>query len=122
MAVYGLKEKKMPLVEFRKHPVAGGMRGSKIPDFVRGSADYHNPADDTYVGWVADNRDFYLPDTIVELSREAFVTRMLAIHGQQPMTRMGEPGGEPTAMTADEVSVFAGETYDRIVAHCRAED
>ena len=113
----------MPIVEFKKHPVAGGMRGSKIPDFIRGSADYHNPSDDTYVGWVADNRDFYLPDSIVVLDRASFTTRMLAIHAVQPMTTFGgEPGSEPTTMSEAQVTTFAEETYDRIVAHCRAED
>jgi hypothetical protein len=113
----------MPIVEFKKHPVSGGMRGSKIPDFIRGSADYHNPTDDTYVGWVADNRDFYLPDSIVVLDKASFTARMLAIHAVQPMNN-AEPSmeSEPVPMTEAEVTAFAEETYDRIVAHCRSED
>jgi hypothetical protein len=112
----------MPLVEFKKHPVSGGMRGSKIPDFIRGSADYHNPTDNTYVGWVANNRDFYLPDTIVELDRAAFTTRMLAIHAVQPLSTFNGPESAPSVMTEAQVTTYAEETYDRIVAHCQSED
>lgn len=112
----------MPIVEFKKHPVSGGMRGSKIPDFIRGSADYHNPSDDTYVGWVADNRDFYLPDSIVVLDKSSFTSRMLAIHAIQPLTIFDGPNTPPTTMNESQVIAFAEETYDRIVAHCRSED
>jgi hypothetical protein len=114
----------MPLVEFKMHAAAGGNPSRReIPGFIRGSADFFNPADNTYVGWVADNRDFYLPDTIVTLDKAAFVARQLAIHGANPFTRPGEtPEDPPVQLTNEEVTTQAEDTFDRIVAHCQGED
>lgn len=114
----------MPLVEFMMHAAPGGNPSKReIPGFIRGSADYYNPADNTYVGWVADNRDFYLPDTVLVLDKAAFVARQLSIHQASPMVKPGDTPGEPSIeMTTEEVTTWAEQTYDRVVAHCQAED
>lgn len=123
----------MPLVEFMMHATSEigtqrtGMQRTKKPDFIRGSADYFNPADNTYVGWVADNRDFYLPDSVVVLTKETFVQRMLEIHQANPMktpSELNEQGEfvEGEALTNEEVTAFASERYDYIVNHCKTEE
>lgn len=111
----------MPLVEFMKHPVQGATK-SKNPNFIRGSADYYNPDDGTYVGWVPNNRDFYLPETIVVLDKQGFVDRALSIHASHPMQVQEDPFEDEEDMTVEQVTVYAGNEYDRIVAHCENED
>jgi hypothetical protein len=118
----------MPLVEFMLHPVASGKgHRSKIPDFIRGSSDFFNPADNTHVGWVPDNRDFYLPDSVVVLTKETFTQRLLAIHQVNPMRKestLNEQGEtvEGDTMTDEEVTTYANEKYDFIVNHCKTEE
>jgi len=118
----------MPLVEFMMHAASGGIPGKKeIPGFIRGSADFFNPADNTYVGWVADNRDYYLPDTVLVLTKESFAQRMVTMHQINPMKNFpttNENGEEVegTIMTDEEVIAMANEKYDYIVNHCKAEE
>lgn len=112
----------MPLVEFMMHAAPGGNSSKReIPGFIRGSADFFNPADNTYVGWVSEKRDFYLPDTILVLDKAAFVSRQISINEIFPMTKQDESGAY-VEMTLEEVTTHAEETYDRIVAHCKSED
>jgi hypothetical protein len=108
----------MPLVEFMMHAKRNG--GHETPSFIRGSADYYNPNDNTYVGWVSDQRDFYLPETITILDRDTFCTRYLEVHGNRPFTKLVDD--EEVEMTKEEVMASAGSEYDRIVEHCRNED
>lgn len=117
----------MPLVEFKMHGVVGFPKKRQIPEFIQGSADWYNPVDHTYVGWVSGRGDYYVPDTVVVLSKQDFVDRMLRIHAAQPMTK--QPGGVPQGpdvvpetMTDSEVTAFAEQTYDFIFNHCTAED
>lgn len=118
----------MPLVEFMLHAVPNGKsQKSKIPDFIRGSADFYNPADDTYVGWVADNRDFYLPDTITVLTKQTFAERLVAMHQDNPMRKestVNDQGEtvEGDEMTDEEVTNYANDRYDYIVNHCKTEE
>lgn len=114
----------MPLVEFMLHASSGGVRGRKeIPGFIRGSADFHNPADNTYVGWVPDNRDFYLPDTVKVLTKETFAERMVLLHTANPMRKPTEVFGEfGEVMTNEEVIAIANDQYDYIVNHCKTEE
>ena len=125
----------MPLVEFMMHASTdGNPNGRVIPGFIRGSADFHNPTDNTYVGWVADNRDFYLPDTITILDKASFVQRMLAIHQVTPIKgglveqqveqdgRVGVQLVPGPILTEEQVIAMAEERYDFIVNHCKAEE
>lgn len=118
----------MPLVEFMLHAAPGGnFNKREIPGFIRGSADFFNSADNTHVGWVADNRDFYLPDSVVVLTKETFAQRLVAMHQASPMRKestINEQGEtvEGVVMTDEEVTTLANEKYDFIVNHCKTEE
>jgi len=67
------------------------------------------------VGWVLpeSDREFYVPDTVTELSRAEFIARSQAIHAATPMTKMNDdPGQDPVVMTDAEVVAEAGTWYD----------
>jgi hypothetical protein len=65
-------------------------------------------------------RDYYVPDTIVTLTKTEFVARQLAIHASSPFTKpVGDavgPGGERENMTTEEVTAQAEAWYDDFVA------
>ena len=90
----------------------------QVPDFVGDRGHWMSPIDNTFVGWVDDVRDYYVPDTIVTLTKEQFVTRQLAIHAHTPMTKLvpGSVMGDRETMTNEEVTAQAETWYDEFVA------
>lgn len=104
----------MPIVEYKLHKV--GKNAMRAPEWVDDGGYWQNPADKTLVGWVLAeaDRDYYIPDTVTELSKSDFVTRLQTIHADAPYTK-GDPG-EKTNMTNEEVATMAGEWYDNFHA------
>ena len=92
----------------------------QVPDFVGDRGHWMSPIDNSFIGWVEDVRDYYVPDTIVTLTKEQFVARQLAIHAQHPGTKPAVegqgPGGERVNMTNEEVTTQAQNWYDEFVA------
>lgn len=94
------------------------------PGFIGDRGHWYNPADHTLVGWVKDNRDFYVPDTIVTLTKEQLVQRGLAIHAVVPYidTTAAGPVSDPPALTETGVRSMLENWYDNFVAKNTAED
>ena len=57
----------------------------KAPSWVFNGGSFFNPADFTYIGTTknANERDFYLPDTVVTLTKQQLIDRVLKIHKTQ---------------------------------------
>jgi hypothetical protein len=90
-----------------------------IPEWVGDRGHWYDPATETYVGWVDDVRDFYLPDTVVFLSKEDLVQRVLTMHASSPMMKMDPENPGPdnmVAMTEAEVRTTVEAWYDDFVA------
>lgn len=94
------------------------LQGGKkvIPDFIEDRGHWYNSADHTFVGWIRDDRDFYVPDSIVYLSKEDLVQRLLGMHNVNPFAKPTEPGAEAVTMTEVEVREQAEAWYDAFVA------
>ena len=106
----------MAVIEYMLHRINGSSR-AEIPGWVGDRGHWFNSADNTYIGWVDDVRDYYVPDTVVSLSKADFVTRQLAIHATSPfMTMQEDPSAEPVAMTDAEVTTMTEAWYDDFVA------
>ena len=113
----------MPVIEYKLHKV--GPRGQmQAPDWVDDGGYWGNNADHTLVGWVAAeaDRENWVPDTVIELSRADFITRAQGIHATTPYTRLADgasaddPNPEMVDMTTDEVATEAGGWWDAFVA------
>ena len=108
----------MAVIEYMLHK-DGHKR--QVPDFVGDRGHWMSPIDNSFVGWVDDVRDYYVPDTVVTLTKEQFVTRQLAIHAHTPMTKNADgsigpqPGVERVNMTNEEVTAVAQAWYDEFV-------
>jgi hypothetical protein len=93
----------------------------QVPDFVGDRGHGFNPIDNTYLGWVDDVRDYYVPDTVLTLTKQQCVERALRIHAVYPQRKFqtqemvvsGTPGD---IMNDAEVTAAAEEQYDWIVA------
>jgi len=58
------------------------------PSWIEDGGYFQNPDDFTLVGWTPDfgKRDYYVPDTVLVLTRDALIARQLSIHAKYPMT------------------------------------
>lgn len=133
------KEKEMAVVEYMYHVYNGDHR-DHIPGFIKNPGDWYNPSDETFVGWTPTKPKFYVPDTLVILTKEDFVVRALAIHAVEPIRKLREWDEElnqpvnPVDLdstivlrdmeitTEEEVRAYAEEWYDNYVAMNLAEE
>jgi hypothetical protein len=106
----------MAVIEYMLYRVNGGSR-KEIPGFVGDRGHWMSPIDGTFIGWIDDVRDYYVPDTVEILSREQFIARQLAIHAQYPFTDESDLISEtpPTALTNQQVTDQMGAWYDAFV-------
>lgn len=103
----------MPVVEYKMHKQSNT---KIVPDFIKDGGHWYNPDDHTFIGWVPENADYYVPDTLVTLTKEQFMSRAVAIHNARPMTAENDeiPGiGAP--LTAEDVSNLGNSWYDDFV-------
>jgi len=107
----------MAVIEYMLHRINGSAR-AEIPGWVGDRGHWFNPADNTYIGWVDDVRDYYVPDTVTSFTKAEFVTRLLTMHGTTPFQNMNmeDPSADPTNMTDAEVTTMAETWYDDFVA------
>lgn len=107
----------MAVIEYMLHK-DGHKR--QVPDFVGDRGHWMSPIDSSFIGWVDDVRDYYVPDTITTLTKAEFVTRQLTIHASAPFTKPvnegAGPDGERTNMTDEEVTAQAEAWFDDFVA------
>ncbi len=90
-----------------------------IPEWVGDRGHWYDAATETYVGWLDDVRDYYVPDTVLVLSKENLVQRQLTMHSANPMKKQDpeNPGFENmVAMTEAEVRESVEAWYDEFVA------
>lgn len=117
----------MAVVEYMHHVFDGDHR-RHIPGFIHDRGHWHNPADDTWVGWTKTKPDYYVPDSLVTLTKEAFVQRCFVIHANNPIMvpdpsnpGIGMGNMVPLASEA-EVRAHAEQWYDAFVARNLAEE
>lgn len=106
----------MPVVEYMMH--RDGPR-RQVPEFIGDRGHWMNSADNTFIGWVDDNPNYYVPSTLHTLTKEQFVTRLLTMHAAAPFTNNADgvenPEEEVTNMTDAEVTTMAETWYDNFV-------
>tara|TARA_Y100001954_G_scaffold207032_1_gene230146 strand:+ start:854 stop:1168 length:315 start_codon:yes stop_codon:yes gene_type:complete len=90
------------ILEYKMHMTAGGMM---TPVWVEDGG-YWAKSDHTKIGWSPDeaDREYYIPDTVTELTATELEARVLAMHSADPFLKMSEkPEDDPVEMTTDEV-------------------
>ena len=96
------------ILEYKMHMTAGGMR---TPEWIEDGG-YWGKSDHTMIGWSPDeaDREYYIPDTVTELTATELETRVLALHADNAFTKPGEtPEDDNTEMTTDEVKKMVSD-------------
>lgn len=86
-----------------------------IPWYIKNFGHWHNVVDETFVGWVEDKRNYYVPDSLVVLSKTDFVNRALRMHAANPLHKFINAMPPSVPMTEEEVIADAQEWYDDFV-------
>jgi hypothetical protein len=92
-----------------------------VPGFVANGGYWMSPLDYTLIGWIDDGvdglRDYYVPETILQLSKVDFENRLLGIHHVEPYKKSVIVDGVPQLvdMTDEEVVVMADDWYDSYI-------
>ena len=116
----------MPVVEYKLHVV--GNRGQRrAPEFIREGGNLPS-TDHSMVGWVVANPEYWIPDTIVTLTKADLVTRQLALHATTPERIYTGSETDENLMNADtdnwrdktnaEVTSETESLYDDYAASC----
>ena len=93
------------------HMTAGGMR---TPEWIEDGG-YWGKSDHTKIGWSPDeaNREYYIPDTVTELTATQLETRVLAMHSDNAFTKPNnDPNEDEVEMTTDEVKKMVSDWVD----------
>lgn len=105
----------MAVAEY-KLEIVGHLGQSKQPNWIREPGHFYNRDNHTRIGWIVDNAEYYIPDTVVSLTKEELVTRQLGIHSNYP--EQIYTGDE----TEEELQVEDTENWrDKTDAEVRAE-
>lgn len=115
----------MAVVEYMNHVYTGDHR-RHIPGFIHDRGHWYNPADETWVGWTKTKPDYYVPDSLLTLTKEDFVQRCIRIHNVNPIMvpDPNNPGPGGMIALADEAAVraHAEQWYDAFVTRNLAEE
>jgi len=112
----------MPVIEYKLHLVThkGAMA---TPLWVEDGGYWSSPIDHTKVGWAKpeSTREYYLPDTVTELTKSSFLTRQLAIHAVHPFMsdymNLTDSGNAPIIqLDSAEVTTMSNNWYDNFTA------
>ncbi len=95
------------ILEYKMHMTAGGMR---TPEWVEDGG-YWPKSDNTKIGWSPDeaDREYYIPDTVTELTATELDTRVLAMHSDNAFQKDDPDSDDPSDtvdMTNTEVSAM----------------
>lgn len=69
----------MKIVEYKNHKIDGKL---VTPEFIEFGNFFYNPSDRTYIGVIDEeaSKDYYVPDTLQELTKEELIQRQIVIN------------------------------------------
>lgn len=95
----------MAFYEYMKNRINGQ---SITPDWVD-NGPFLTKSDGTHVAYIPDNRDYWIPDTLVQLTDNDIRQRFLDIHTENPFKNHNMSTGEVTNKTIEEVTQMAND-------------
>ena len=102
----------MPIVEYKMN-IDQNTGKLIVPIWIIDRGHWPNQANHTYVGWVKpeSEREYYVPDSVTELSKSDLVTRVLGMHAVNPLT---DPDTEEN-VSDSAVTTMVESWYDQFV-------
>jgi hypothetical protein len=88
--------------------------GKKLaPSWVEDGGYFPDPDNKTLIGWSPDlaDRDYYVPDSVIELNRAGLIARVQDINTRYPGQKPGE-NGEMVPVTDADISTMVSTWCD----------
>jgi hypothetical protein len=95
----------MKIVEYKKHLINGV---NIIPEFIHDGNYFYDGDTKTWIGLILDSsdREYYIPDTLTELTNQELIARQLTIHSNNSITKLeipSDPHSNIIILTEEEV-------------------
>lgn len=89
------------------------MDRKRAPSWVEDGGYFVDPDNNTLIGWSPDltDRDYYVPDSVIELNRAGLVARVLDISTRYPAIKPGEDGTR-VPVTDEELTAMVNTWCD----------
>jgi hypothetical protein len=105
----------MKIVEYKKHLVNGAVTE---PDFIISGGGLHDPINKTWIGTIYEEteRNYYVPDSLLEMNRTSLIQRYLTIHDTVPFQKLSDvsdPHSERIDLTTLEVTQLVDDWLDQ---------
>ena len=112
------------IVEYKLEKVRARSDAKKTPIWIDDGGYWYNSINHTYVGYIRDAVEYYVPSSLKELTRDSFISRMQTIHATHPLykaTADEETGvldidAELVAYTDEELITAMGSWWDSFTA------
>jgi hypothetical protein len=104
----------MKIVEYKKHLVGGAVTE---PDFIISGGGLHDPINKTWIGTVYEEneRNYYVPDSLLEMDRDSLIQRYLTIHESIPFEKLSDtsdPHSDRITLTVSEITQLVDDWLD----------
>lgn len=101
----------MEIIEYRKHLVNGVITN---PEWVVHGGYFHDRDTDTYLGLVlsSSDRGYYIPDTVVSMTLEEAIQRVLDIHNTYPWLSHKDEDHNKIYKTEEEVTAWVTKVFE----------
>ena len=95
----------MPFYEYKKNKV---VHASVVPDFIQTAFHFWDPETKTDIGYIPheDKRDYYVPDSLVEVTLEDLVARTLDLKSR---------GIQFDDMTEEDLETWIRKKYQKYI-------
>jgi len=112
------------IVEYKLEKVRARSDAKKTPIWIDNGGQWFSPINNSYVGYIRDDVEYYIPSTLKRLTRDSFISRMQTIHASHtlyktpPLTDDGSPDveAELVAYTDEELVTAMGSWWDTFTA------
>lgn len=95
------------ILEYKMHITASGI---KTPEWIEDGGYFPDASANTMIGWSPDeaDREYYVPDTVTELTATELETKVLALHSENAFRKTGD-NLEMIDMTDAEVKTMVSD-------------
>lgn len=95
----------MAYLKYKMHRTGKGA-SRRAPPWIENGGFYSDPDTNEWIGYSADaaNRNYYVPDTVVELTQAELIAYVQDVHSRYPMKKLADDGVTVTNMTDSEVA------------------
>jgi len=112
------------IVEYKLQKVRAHSDAKKTPIWIDNGGHWHSQINNSYIGYIRDDVEYYIPSTLEVQTKDSFITRMQTIHASYPIYRepvLLEDGtvdfdADPVPYTDEELITAMGSWWDTFTA------